>query len=629
MNAEAWAGILGRFKGDVSGEHLAEWLEQFDLTGREAAEVLLQHFRYYSARDVCDLLEKLWGILEEHHGVTADNAWFVPTGYVAKSGDAVAYFFRRINGLPEESFLRCEDLTPEHLKTRQTVVFVDDFVGTGMDAVEVATDVAVPLQELYPDINFIFAAVVGYTSGIERARGTGVLELCVAEELPEATKPFTANSDVFPQKAERERYKSIVKEYGERLKPGAPLGYGETQGLVGFFFGTPNNTLPVFWSAAEDWMPLLPYGDSLRDPNRLLGVPGIIRNDYPDGEKPTGFATALDDLELSPEATDSLFRCFQTLQNMIAAAIAFSDLGLSQSAMGQLVEAIDRIGNARHEGAPIMPAILFASNDCLDEIMKSAMLRLDPKCTLHDLDKVAVVAQILDGLEGAVVVDTEGQVHGLALYTGDGEAHDMFTPQHYTPICEATRRASGVAVLFGRNQRVTIFHRGRRILTRRFGKWHVQAFPGSTHQLEADKGLIGGVLANGLRLALLLSDLEQGAMFTLGDHEGVLNHASKTAPAEYEIKGLSVLREDDDGALIALARQDGALVFHSDGHLVQSMTMLHPPPDAMAEEEAGKGARHTTAAKISAASEALVIAVSEDGPITLYSSGQRMFRFMG
>jgi DNA integrity scanning protein DisA with diadenylate cyclase activity len=81
--------------------------------------------------------------------------------------------------------------------------------------------------------------------------------------------------------------------------------------------------------------------------------------------------------------------------------------------------------------------------------------------------------------------------------------------------------------------------------------------------------------------------------------------------------------------LLLLARQDGATVVDENGLVKTTMTILHPPPDVRVEEETDRGARHTTASKVSGATAALTIAVSEDGTITLYSKGRRLLRMMG
>ena len=75
--------------------------------------------------------------------------------------------------------------------------------------------------------------------------------------------------------------------------------------------------------------------------------------------------------------------------------------------------------------------------------------------------------------------------------------------------------------------------------------------------------------------------------------------------------------------------QDGATVIASDGIVVQGMTFLRPPAGTAAEEEVGRGSKHSTAAKISAATKAIAIAVSVDGRITIYSGGQVKLKVMG
>jgi DNA integrity scanning protein DisA with diadenylate cyclase activity len=54
------------------------------------------------------------------------------------------------------------------------------------------------------------------------------------------------------------------------------------------------------------------------------------------------------------------------------------------------------------------------------------------------------------------------------------------------------------------------------------------------------------------------------------------------------------------------------------------MALLRPGADTQADIGPGKGARHSSAAKMSAQAQCLAITVSQDGPITIYDSGQRV-----
>ncbi len=54
------------------------------------------------------------------------------------------------------------------------------------------------------------------------------------------------------------------------------------------------------------------------------------------------------------------------------------------------------------------------------------------------------------------------------------------------------------------------------------------------------------------------------------------------------------------------------------------MVLLRPAADTEAEVGLGKGARHSSAAKISAEAQCLAVVVSQDGPITVYKRGRRV-----
>jgi DNA integrity scanning protein DisA with diadenylate cyclase activity len=57
------------------------------------------------------------------------------------------------------------------------------------------------------------------------------------------------------------------------------------------------------------------------------------------------------------------------------------------------------------------------------------------------------------------------------------------------------------------------------------------------------------------------------------------------------------------------------------------MVLLRPDSQTTAEIGPGKGARHSSAAKMSAEAQCLAITVSQDGPITIYESGRQIFSF--
>ena len=616
---------LDVFKGDVTHAAFATWLYQFEPDDRETVLDLVSAFTYVSLHDVFDLLDKLFSRLLSEHAIDPEKTWFMPCGYVAKSGDAVAYFFKRRNALPDHAFLRASDLTEARLRERPTVVFIDDFVGSGQLVARTIDELVAPMKERVPEARFIFSTLLGLERGLHRFSDQTNIALCVAKTVGLEAEPFSAESKVFPNAVSRASAEKVIRKYTERLSPKSPLGYGGSQALLGFFFGTPNNTLPIFWRNTPDWKPLLPHGDALHDPRRLIDVPGGFR----DPTRGSMSSRSDDDLEaVSREATSALFDTFQTLQNMRAAARVFTRLGFKDSFLVELLRVVQHLADGHHEKRPVASALLLATAEQVAALAPGCYVAFEPPLALRDLQSVATAANLIDGVDGALLVSPAGTIHGVKLHPQSRQLSETLLPPSQWNAAFASAGADGALVLFAGNGRVSIYDRMVRVLTRRDGKWHAAGLPTSMEALEAEQGLAAGLMYKALRAALTLADRGCGAMLVLGDTARVSKLVSKAAPKEYRWLNVSL---DDPllHPLVYAARQDGATLLDSGGRLHAAMAILKPPPEAHAEEELGRGARHTTAAQISSVSGAAVVVVSEDGPITVYSKGLKVLRIMG
>jgi DNA integrity scanning protein DisA with diadenylate cyclase activity len=71
-----------------------------------------------------------------------------------------------------------------------------------------------------------------------------------------------------------------------------------------------------------------------------------------------------------------------------------------------------------------------------------------------------------------------------------------------------------------------------------------------------------------------------------------------------------------------LSQIDGAALFDEQGELLELGVRLVPSPGAEADIEAVRGTRHTSARRYSHDDpDAVVIVVSEDGPVTVFRGG--------
>ena len=164
------------------------------------------------------------------------------------------------------------------------------------------------------------------------------MAICVAHKIPYSLQPLHKNSIIFDE-TEKERAKQVLLKYNEPLIPNKPLGHGDVQGLVSFFYSTPNNTLPIFWSSNNGWYPLFPRGGSKSNPDNLILLPDFLQ------EKKI-FSL---DFNYSEVITRALASCFLTIDNMVIMSKVFRRLKIADDLLLAILDATDRYQRLRHE----------------------------------------------------------------------------------------------------------------------------------------------------------------------------------------------------------------------------------------------------------------------------------------
>jgi DNA integrity scanning protein DisA with diadenylate cyclase activity len=142
--------------------------------------------------------------------------------------------------------------------------------------------------------------------------------------------------------------------------------------------------------------------------------------------------------------------------------------------------------------------------------------------------------------------------------------------------------------------------------------------------LAATKGYNAALVKRVFRCAFQMSEENLGAIWLLGNAGLILQRSD--AP---EISSLATIISANidqltDRELVNFAKQDGATVIDTQGKFRGCMVLLRPGANTTAEIGPGKGARHSSAAKMSLEASCLAITVSQDGPITIYNNGERV-----
>lgn len=338
----------------------------------------------------------------------------------------------------------------------------------------------------------------------------------------------------------------------------------------------------------------------------------------------------IDAYDIPTDSARRLIDEFNSTAALLVLAPIIKILQIPDPTLSCLLRLIRCLDHAVHEREAVCTAVLIVPTP--NSLMRLGKPFVTPKerVSIGEEDKISTLAQLVHGLEGSIVAVPSGEVLGGVLYPAATESPTDFLPARYWKAAAAAKRSGGLLVLFLGGGRTEVFYAGRRVISHRAGMWRLEPedVAGQLEGLALRHEVRPNVLSAVIRIATIMADEGAGGLFAIGAVDAVLSMAD--APSEQLIgwTASNVVAEDLRPA-IALARQDGAVLVSQTGEIVRGMLFLHPPREIVAEQEAQRGTRHDTAAKVSAASNAITVAVSVDGTISVYSRGRRLIRLFG
>ena len=258
------------------------WLENFEENDREIAALLLDNFIYYNAEHTDALLVSAYNsisnldICNESTSIkeVLDSSVFtIVTGENPTLSDSGHHFIRRLRQLfqiPENKIVSFFDALA-HADTGGTVIFIDDFVGSGEQFIKTwsrefeATTKSFKQISTYNEFKSIYITLVASKSGLTHIQNfCPKLNIIAAHVLNDKStikgvtqrgitqlglEMFLAKYSTFLTPQE----KHIANNTNFLMK-----GFHEIGALIGFEHGVPDATLPIFWSpGTNNWMPLI------------------------------------------------------------------------------------------------------------------------------------------------------------------------------------------------------------------------------------------------------------------------------------------------------------------------------------------------------------------------------------
>jgi hypothetical protein len=189
---------------------------------------------------------------------------FIGYGRAGKSGQAMVYYFKKSQGIEDLNYMELYEFihASRNFGTIERVFLLDDFVGTGDQAVEtwyleLDGKSVNHIHEKYHNLKFSYLALAGFTAGKEEIEKAIPIKVILGQELDKRFQCFSDISVIYEDPIERETARKVMTEKG-RMLYAYPLGYGGMELAVAFCHNTPDDSLPVIWKKMTDgsWFPL-------------------------------------------------------------------------------------------------------------------------------------------------------------------------------------------------------------------------------------------------------------------------------------------------------------------------------------------------------------------------------------
>lgn len=208
-------------------------------------------------------------------GQRLESTRFMGMGNPAESGAHLLYYFRQVNALPKRLFADSHQLltrraTDPAANLRHpevdTLVFIDDVCGSGVQAIDYSEFVVADLKEVAErngkSLTVEYLVLFGLSEGLETVRSSGLFDNVAAVHLMEDPhRAFSAESRIYkkaPVGVSAITGEAMALTYGNYLSPTDPLGYENGQLLLALHHNVPDNSLPIVWydDPEIDWTPI-------------------------------------------------------------------------------------------------------------------------------------------------------------------------------------------------------------------------------------------------------------------------------------------------------------------------------------------------------------------------------------
>ncbi|WP_410880490.1 hypothetical protein [Myroides sp. DW712] len=256
--------LIPRLKYSLYPTKIVKWLENFEKDDVKYALDILSVIEYIPFTEFMyrleSLMKELFKKIPKH-----DMVIIFPYGKMGKSGTLVTYPLKNTKTFKsnENRILLTHDLKfIQNPTSFKHIIFLDDFIGSGNTFIKEFNKNDIQNFIITNNINKLYIlSVIIMNEGKNKINSTFSNIEIIAEErfklFDKLYSPFNAFTNTTLETVEK-----VALKYGQMIPvvppPTSylPLGYGQSESIISFFHGTPNNTLPIIWGNSNGWFPL-------------------------------------------------------------------------------------------------------------------------------------------------------------------------------------------------------------------------------------------------------------------------------------------------------------------------------------------------------------------------------------
>ncbi|MCY9733589.1 hypothetical protein M5X00_00250 [Paenibacillus alvei] len=251
-----------KFKYSIGELDILKWLHNFEEGDRNNALKILYAVDFLDETDLMRAYDE--GLKEILNSFPKAQLLIMPVGEYGKSGTAMIYYLKKTKSYrrfqTRITIIQGSTQLRDNLDPTRVIVLLDDFFGSGNSVVEFYENHLKLFLTPGSYLRLTMLAAIAQKSSIYYL--SRHLPNCKVFTWMQRDKAFSDSGSPFGYRKNRTILREMCYEYGKGLciirGVDSPLGYRNSQALVTFSYGTPNNSLPILWSDRQNWYPLFP-----------------------------------------------------------------------------------------------------------------------------------------------------------------------------------------------------------------------------------------------------------------------------------------------------------------------------------------------------------------------------------